>query len=133
VITFSDPDGLQLELVTGPSLGLEKSWQAGPIPLEYAIHGFHSATLSEEGYEQTASLLTETLGFRLIQREGNRFRYAAGSGQPGSAVDVICTPDDSIARVAVGTVHHSPGAQPMIGSKASGIVKSRDRDTTSHP
>jgi glyoxalase family protein len=106
LIVFSDPDGLQLELVAGPSLSLEKSWQAGPIPLDYAIHGFHSATLAEEGYERTASLLTDTLGFRLVRQEGNRFRYAAGSGEPGSVVDVICTPDDSMARVAVGTVHH---------------------------
>src|SRR4030095_1650246 len=68
VITFSDPDGLQLELVAGASLGPDNVWQHGPVPLEHAIHGFHSATLTEEGYEQTASLLTEHLGFRLIQR-----------------------------------------------------------------
>ena len=106
VIAFSDPDGLRLELVAGPSFGPEKGWQAGPIPLEYAIHGFHSATLAEEGYERTASLLTDTLRFRLVQQEGNRFRYAVGPGEPGSIVDVVCTPDGSMGRVAAGTVHH---------------------------
>jgi glyoxalase family protein len=106
VIVFSDPDGLRLELVAGHSLSAEKSWQAGPISVEYAIHGFHSATLAEEGYERTASLLTDTLGFRLVRQEGNRFRYAMGTGDPSSLVDVICTPDGTIGRVAVGTVHH---------------------------
>jgi glyoxalase family protein len=106
VIGFSDPDGLQLELVAGPSLKPEKSWPGGPIPLEYAIHGFHNATLAEEGYERTASLLTDTLGFRLVQQERNRFRYAVGPAECGSVVDVICSPDSSMGRVALGTVHH---------------------------
>jgi glyoxalase family protein len=106
VITFSDPDGLQLELIAGASVNPERIWQAGPIPSEHAIHGFHSATLAEEGYERTASLLTDTLGLRLIQQAGNRFRYSSGAGEPGSVVDVICSPDGSSGRVAVGTVHH---------------------------
>jgi len=106
VIAFSDPDGLQLELVSGVTLSPNRAWQHGPVPSEYAIHGFHSATLTEEGCEKTASLLTETLGFRLIHREGNRFRYAVGPDQASSAVDVLCTPAASMGRVAVGTVHH---------------------------
>jgi glyoxalase family protein len=106
VIAFSDPDGLRLELVAGPAVSSEKRWEAGPVPVEYAIHGFHNATLSEEGYERTASLLTDTLGFRLVQQQGNRFRYSVGAGEAGSLVEVVCTPDDSTGRVAAGTVHH---------------------------
>lgn len=37
-------------------------WKEGPTPIEHAIKGFHSVTLSEEGYERTASVLTEELG-----------------------------------------------------------------------
>lgn len=106
VIAFSDPDGLRLELVAGPSLSSEKRELAGPIPIEYAIHGFHSATLAEEGYERTASLLTATLGFRLVQQEGNRFRYAVGRGEPSSIVDVVCMPDSTAGGLGSGTVHH---------------------------
>ncbi len=118
VIAFSDPDGLRLELVAGPPLDPEKSWPTGPIPVEYAIHGLHSATLAEEGYERTASLLTDTLGFRLVQRQGNRFRYSAGSGDPGSFVDVVCSPDGSTGRVAVGTVHHIAWRTPDDGQQS---------------
>lgn len=74
--------------------------------MEYAIHGFHSATLSEEGYQRTAALLTETFRFKLLHQEGNRFRYGAGSNEPGSVVDLVCAPDGPTGRVAVGTVHH---------------------------
>jgi catechol 2,3-dioxygenase-like lactoylglutathione lyase family enzyme len=106
VMAFSDPDGLRLELVAGPALSLEERELAGPVPAEYAIHGFHNATLAEEGYERTASLLTETLGFRLVQQEGNRFRYAVRLGEPSSIVDVVCLPDSAAGGLGSGTVHH---------------------------
>ena len=107
VLAFADPDGLRLELVAGRSpVNPERGWQAGPISLEYAIHGFHSATLAEEGYERTAFLLTDTMGFRLVQQQGNRFRYAVGSGDAACLVDVVCTPAGRMGRIAAGTVHH---------------------------
>jgi glyoxalase family protein len=40
-------------------------WKEGPIPTKDAIRGFYSITLSEEGYERTASVLTDELGFVL--------------------------------------------------------------------
>jgi glyoxalase family protein len=76
------------------------------VPADFAIRGFHHVTLSENGYERTASLLTDTLGFRLVQQHGARFRYAAGTGVPGTIVDLICAPEGRPGRVAVGTVHH---------------------------
>ena len=106
VVSFPDPDGLRLELVAGSVLSSEKREIAGPIPVEYAIHGFHSATLAEEGYERTASLLTATLGFRIVQQDGNRFRYAVRSGEPSTIVDVVCSPDSASGGMGSGVVHH---------------------------
>ena len=106
VISFPDPDGMAVELVSAARVIGERAYQAGPVPLPYAIHGFHSATLSEEGYQKTAALLTDVLGFELIRQEGNRFRYAIGSGGPGAIVDVVCTPEERRGSVLVGTVHH---------------------------
>jgi glyoxalase family protein len=51
-------------------------------------------------------LLTETLGFKQVGKEGNRFRYTVANGEPSSVVDVICAPEGRPGRVAVGTVHH---------------------------
>ena len=63
-------------------------------------------TLSENGYERTASLLTDTLGFKQIAKEGNRFRYAVADEAPSAIVDLICAPEARPGRIAVGTVHH---------------------------
>ncbi len=66
----------------------------------------HTVTLSEDGYERTAKLLTETLGFRLLGEEHSVFRYAVGEEGPGAYVDVRCTPGLRRGHVAGGTVHH---------------------------
>jgi len=105
-IVFSDPDGLQLELVATPGAEARSPWRGGPVPAEHTTRGFHSVTISEEGYERTASLLTETLGFRLGREAGNRFRYELRPGDPGTRVDVLCSPDAPRGIVAAGTVHH---------------------------
>jgi glyoxalase family protein len=106
VISFSDPDGLGIELIAARAVSTERAYAAGPVPLEYAIHGFHSATLTEEGHQRTAALLTETMQFKLVQQEGNRYRYAAGGGGAGAVADLVCAPEERPGRVAVGTVHH---------------------------
>jgi glyoxalase family protein len=64
---------------------------------DHAICGFHSATLSEEGYEETARLVGGLMGFTQVGAEGNRFRYAAPGGGPGSLVDLLCAPDGQAA------------------------------------
>ena len=76
VLSFADPDGLGIELVATRTVNPERANTGGSIPLEFAIHGFHSASLTEGGYQRTAALLTDTMGFRLVGEEGNRFRYA---------------------------------------------------------
>ena len=106
VISFSDPDGMAIELVTSASVSAQRAYQAGPVPRAYAIHGFHSATLTEEGYQKTAALLTDVLGFELVQQDGNRFRYRVAAGGPGALVDVVCAPEERHGSVLVGTVHH---------------------------
>lgn len=106
LISFSDPDGMRIELISAANVSSERAYEAGPVPLQYAIHGFHSATLSEEGYQKTAALLTDILGFRQVQQERNRFRYAVASGEQGATVDVLCVPEEPPGRVAAGTVHH---------------------------
>ncbi len=94
VISFSDPDGLPLELV-----GCSK----GESP---AILGFHSLTLSLSGYESTAALLTHGFGMFKTAEEGNRFRYNVPGGGIGTCLDILCQPDARPAAMGVGTIHH---------------------------
>lgn len=115
VLVLLDPDGLKLELVAHQEADQQEPWRDGPIPGRNAVRGFHSVTLSVQGYEATAGLLTETLGFHPVAESGNRFRFAtevreAGAGavarNAGGHVDLLCTPDAPYGHVAAGTVHH---------------------------
>jgi glyoxalase family protein len=106
VLAIDDPDGLPLELVASLQADPASAWKDAPVDREHAICGFHSATLSEEGYEQTARLLTDTMGFSLVGNEGDRFRYQASSGGAAATVDLLCRPAGRVGRLGTGTVHH---------------------------
>lgn len=106
VLQFVDPDGLQLELIESAS-PKGAGWKAAGIPPEHSIRGFHSVTLVEEGYEKTASLLTNLMNFKHIGSDQNRFRYQAGSGDGfASTVDVLCAPAGKPGSMGAGVVHH---------------------------
>jgi len=144
VLTLYDPDGLELELVANRSAE-ERTlhvWKEGPIPIEHAIRGFYSVTLSEVGYEYTAHVLANELGFKFIGQDGSRFRFqiseakehdaagrnknTKGEHRGSNIVDVLCLPNAQYGMIGVGTVHHvawrtpSDEQQKMLRAK---IVK----------
>ena len=106
VLSFEDQDGEGLELVGNRGIEERTGWTQGSVPRQHAIRGFHSVTLSEEVLERTESILVDTLGFRLVGQEENRFRYEAGKGAAGTIVDVVSRPNAQRGFVSVGTVHH---------------------------
>ena len=106
VLSFADPDGLKLELIASPEAGSREAWKDGPIPVEYGVRGFRGVTLLEEGYERTARLLSDTLGFRQVGEDDNRFRFEAGEDGLGTFVDVVCPPTVPRGLVSAGTIHH---------------------------
>jgi glyoxalase family protein len=117
VITFYDPDGLELELVAHKSAKdkIANVWKDGPMPVEQATCGFYSVTLSEERYERTASVLIDELGFTPTLQDGSRFRYEiSGDANQQQAeglrgdniVDVVCLPYTPHAITGIGPVHH---------------------------
>jgi len=146
VLTLYDPDGLELELVANRSAEerTRHIWKEGPIPIEHAIRGFYSVTLSEVRYEHTAHVLTNELGFKFIAQDGSRYRFqiggakeeddAAGSNKNtkgehhhgSNIVDILCMPYTQYGMMGVGTVHHvawrtpSDEQQKMLRAK---IVK----------
>jgi glyoxalase family protein len=116
VIAFNDPEGLNLELAAHNSSKKRdlNVWKGGPIPIEHAIRGFYSVTLSEGGYERTASVLINELGFVSTQQDGSRFRYEIPSKEStleedmggANIVDVLCLPYTQQAVIGIGSVHH---------------------------
>jgi glyoxalase family protein len=109
VIQFQDFDGLQLEIIASLRAETGMAWQNGGVPAEAAIRGFHSVTIAAEGTENTAQLLTGTMGFKASETpsllEPSRFRFEAGQGI-GGIVDVACLPDAPRATTGAGGVHH---------------------------
>jgi len=106
VLSFEDQDGQSLELVGSEGVEERTGWTMGPVAKEYAIKGFHSITLLEEALERTETVLVDTLGFRQVGEEEDRFRYEAGRGGAGTIVDILSRPKAQRGFVSVGTVHH---------------------------
>jgi glyoxalase family protein len=120
-VSFHDPDGLMLELISPndsqgqQQLQLQEQhtdnniWKESPLGKDHAIRGFHSATLSEEGYERTATLLADTMGFKFMAKDNSNQDAASvssSSSSIGSIIDVVCQPETSRGYIGIGTVHH---------------------------
>ncbi|HTV48555.1 MAG TPA: ring-cleaving dioxygenase [Phycisphaerae bacterium] len=118
VLSFADPDGMSLELI-GVTAPKGEPWRAGPVPAEHSIRGFHGVTISEEGYENTAKLLTETMGFKAAGSEQNRFRYRAAGDAAGTIVDLLCVPDARHGNMGAGVVHHVAFRTPDDSQQAA--------------
>jgi glyoxalase family protein len=106
-VTLEDPDGIEVELVASGS--------DNEAP---AVERLHSVTLSEEGYERTAAMLTGLLGYRLRAETGNRFRYEIAGGGPSTYLDVVCAPDLRRGGMGSGTIHHVAVRTPDDAAQA---------------
>jgi glyoxalase family protein len=105
VLPFPDPDGLRLELVAAGE-DRREGWADGPVPADHAVRGFHHVTLAVADPARTATLMTDTLGFRQTGEAGSSTRYEAGEGGPGNAVDLEDGAGSPRGTMGVGTVHH---------------------------
>jgi glyoxalase family protein len=106
VLRLQDGDGLGIELIPSFAAEAHPRSDGADIPADYGIRCIHSATLSEADGSRTAELLSGTMGFREIGREGNRVRYAAGTGGPGATIDVVADAGGKRGLQGAGTVHH---------------------------
>jgi glyoxalase family protein len=106
VLRFADPDGLKLELIAHAGMASRgQAWRDASVPAKHAIGGFDSVTLCEQGYEATVGVL-ETMGFKKVAEQGNRFRFDVGEGGAGARVDLLCSSESRYGNIAAGIVHH---------------------------
>ena len=103
-IYLEDFDGMGIELVA-TAKDNRVGFTYGNVEEDHCIKGFHSVTLSEDGYERTAGLLVEGMNHKLVAERGNRFRYSAGKND-GGWVDVVCEPERLRGLQGAGSVHH---------------------------
>ena len=107
VLAFKDPDGLLLEIVGHAGAAARPAWGGAPgIAQDVALRGFHSVAMWVEESEATASVLTQTLGFRLVSEDGASKRFAILDGGPGNRVELRAIGGFGRGLGGAGTVHH---------------------------
>lgn len=105
VVTFSDPDGMKIELVGHAEPCEVKAPRFADVPAEHAIRGFFGVTMLQRETRPTEAALG-LLGFRKIAEEGNRHRFSADGNALGSHLDIVVDPEAGRGRPGAGTVHH---------------------------
>lgn len=106
LLSFQDPDGLQLALVIPKSVDDREPWQTNEVKKEQAIKGFQSITLTLKSIKNTAPVLTDVFGYSLLGQEGNRYRFVTEAIENANIVDLIEAPEQTGGLVAGGTNHH---------------------------
>jgi glyoxalase family protein len=104
-LSFSDPDGMAIELVEHAEAQPVTAPRYSDVPTEHAIQGFFGTTLLELSLMRTQALLG-TMGYRKLDEEGNRSRYAPEGDARGRFLDIVVDKDAQPGRMGAGTVHH---------------------------
>jgi len=105
-LTFLDPDGLKLELIESKTGDNRKGWETDEVKADVATKGFHNITLTLNDIKPTAAILTEVFGYKLIDQDVNRYRYATDAVENAAIVDLVELADEKRGLNANGTVHH---------------------------
>ena len=159
VLSFNDPDGTNLELIetdtpaatsaSATSAAAAASVESAAIrshqtdvPASSAITGFFGATVTVPSASRTPQLLTDLFGFRKLNTEGDRTRFAAASNavEPGRFIDLVSPASTTAFNrpvVGAGSVHHialrvfDDASQAAISAKLTSagyhVTEQRDR------
>ena len=105
-LPFQDPDGLKLALTVPKATDNRKAWVTTDVTERAATKGFHSITLTLKSIKGTVAVLTDIFGYKLLEQEGNRYRFITDAVDNAAIVDIIEDPEERIGQVAGGTNHH---------------------------
>ncbi len=83
-----------------------KAWETTDIKADTATKGFHSVVLTLRDIKPTAEILTDVFGYRLLEQEGNRYRFITDTIETAAIIDLIELPDGVPGISAAGTNHH---------------------------
>jgi glyoxalase family protein len=112
IVRFADPEGQRLVLVDDGGADYEgEVWDEADVPVEFALRGFYAVMLSVPRLASVEPILSQLLQFS----EANRADYPGGretiiytmdDGGPGQELWVMEEPEERIARLGAGGVHH---------------------------
>ncbi len=105
-LPFEDPDGLKLNLIVPKAADSRKAWETAEVKATEATKGFHSVVLNLRSIGPTANILTDVLGYKFQEQEGNRHRFITDAIPEASIIDLIESPKEPGGKGAAGTNHH---------------------------
>ncbi|WP_254544702.1 VOC family protein [Halomarina pelagica] len=109
-ISFTDPDGLPYELVTGKS-DIEPWTETNDVPAKHGIRGMYNTTVHSSDPAGTMDVL-EVMGWDRIgeathPQAGDRIRYRAPGDAPcANKVDILIRPNAPTGVMGIGTYLH---------------------------
>lgn len=106
LISFQDPDGLQLQFVEPAFEDDRKPWVTNEVNEKVGLKGFHNVTLTLNDANATSKVLTDILGYEFQKQEDKRLRFATDAIGTANIVDIIEDGNSSVGRNAAGTNHH---------------------------
>ena len=106
VLPFQDPDGLQLEMVVPKNKDSRQPWETAEIKENVATRGFHHVTLSLRSVRATVEILTELLGYRLLEQKENHYRYMTDAVENAAIIDLLELPAGTRGNGGAGSIHH---------------------------
>jgi len=107
-LLFTDPEGLQHELVAAATTDPPLASKAPGIPAEHTLQGFDGVRAYARAPAASEGLLGDTLGFA----KGEADRWEVRGERRGSFYAYDIAPAQTIALQGAGTVHHVAFASP---------------------
>lgn len=108
-LEFEDFDGTPLRLVSDEkNVGVPGGipWATGPVPVEHAIYGLGTVTLTVSRLELIRAFLQDVLHFREVAHEGENTLFEVGEGGHGAQLIVREDTSHSPEVPGYGSVHH---------------------------
>jgi len=104
-LRVDDPSGLQFELI-GTDRDSRAPWTGSGVDAGEAIRGLHSVTMAVRSLQPTLELMSNLLGYKVVNEQENWTRVAVGGDGAGHTIDIHVDPGASAAINGLGTVHH---------------------------
>ncbi len=106
VMTFLDPDGLRIDLVSRKNPPPVRPWKNSPVPGPHQVRGFSGVTMAYIDDRFSRLFLRDVMGFTEQGSEGKRTRFVVGSRPEGATVDTLVLEGITPPRQSAGSVHH---------------------------